>query len=206
MRHGPTKLYPNAKEGEVTLTTTKHQEVMKLPPNSRNRGSEFESVSVNFTLSNTKLNRRTHADLTPYDQPQEPFYWGESNNVLSQLPTLSPYVLYIFESLSFLTNNAIIEGKLEKTGLGVSRSGGRAEGKLDSVILQDAEHLIPMEKIEESVDKIRKWIGKVTVRSWNWKKKTREECGNKKELERSVSIERFMEERNGMMAKLKAKL
>lgn len=207
LRDVPTKLYPNAKEGEVTLTTTKHQEVMTfLRPNFRNRGGETEPDSVDFTLSNPKLNRRTHADLTPYDQPQEPFYRGESTIVFNQLPALRPPVLYIFGSLSFLTDDAIIEEKLAKTGSGVGGSGGRAEGRVDSVMVQDAGHLIPMEKVEESADHIGKWVGKEMVRFWDWQKKTQEEWGNLKGLERSVLSERFVEELNGMMAKSKAKL
>ncbi|KAH6614963.1 Alpha/beta hydrolase family-domain-containing protein [Boeremia exigua] len=207
LRDTPTKLFPDAKEGQVTLTTTKHQEVMTfLRPNFRNRGGETEPDSAGFTLTNPKLNRRTHADLTPYDQPQEPFYRGESTIVFNQLPALKPSVFYIFGSLSFLTNDAIIEEKLAKTGSGVGGSGGRAEGKVDSVMVQDAGHLIPMEKVEESADHVGKWIGKEMVRFWDWQKKTQDEWGTKTGIERGVLSERFVEELNGMMAKSKSKL
>lgn len=207
LRDVPSKLYPNAKQGEVTLTTTKHQEVMTfLRPNFRNRGGETEPDSAGFTLSNPKLNRRTHADLTPYEQPQDPFYRGESTIVFNQLPALRPSVFYIFGSLSFLTDDAIIEEKLSKTGSGVGGSGGRAEGMVDSVMVQDAGHLIPMEKVEESADHIGKWIGKEMVRFWDWQKKTQAEWGTKKGIERSVLSDRFVEELNGLMARQKAKL
>ena len=207
LRDVPTKLYPNAKQGEVTLTTTKHQEVMTfLRPNFRNRGGETEPDSADFTLSNPKLNRRTHADLTPYEQPQEPFYRGESTIVFNQLPALKPSVFYIFGSLSFLTDDAIIEEKLAKTGSGVGGSGGRAEGRVSSVMVQDAGHLIPMEKVEESADHIGQWVGKEMTRFWDWQKKTQEEWGSKKGIERSVLSERFVEELNGMMTKPKSKL
>ncbi|KAF2631978.1 alpha/beta-hydrolase [Macroventuria anomochaeta] len=207
LRNVPTKLYPDAKEGQVTLSTTKHQEVMTfLRPNFRNRGGETEPDSVDFTLTNPKLNRRTHADLTPYEQPQEPFYRGESTIVFNQLPTLRPSVLYVFGSLSFLTDDAIIEEKLAKTGSGVGGSGGRAEGRVDSVMVQDAGHLIPMEKVEESADHIGKWIGKEMVRYRDWEKKTQEEWGNKKGIERSVLSDRFVEELNGLMVRSKPNL
>jgi hypothetical protein len=177
-----------------------------LRPNFRNRDGETEPDSAGFTLSNPKLNRRTHADLTPYEQPQDPFYRGESTIVFSQLPALRPSVFYIFGSLSFLTDDAIIEEKLAKTGSGVGGSGGRAEGRVASVTVQDAGHLIPMEKVEESADHIGKWIGKEIIRFWDWQKKTQEEWGGKKGIERSVLSERFVEELNGLMAKQKAKL
>lgn len=207
LRDVPTKLYPNANQGEVTLTTTKHQEVMTfLRPNFKNRGGETEPDSAGFTLSNPKLNRRTHADLTPNEQPQDPFYRGESTIVYNQLPALRPSVFYVFGSLSFLTDDAIIEDKLSKTGSGVGGSGGRAEGRVASVTVQEAGHLIPMEKVEESADHIGKWIGKEMVRFWDWQKKTQEEWGSKKGIERSVLGERFVEELNGLMARQKAKL
>lgn len=207
LRDAPTKLYPDATDGQVTLTTTKHQEVMTfLRPNFRNKGGETEPDSADFTLSNTKLNRRTHADLTPYEQPQEPFYRGESTIVYNQLPALKPSVLYIFGSESFLTDDAIVEDKLAKTGSGVGGSGGRAEGRVDSVMVQDAGHLIPMEKVEESADHVGKWIGKEMVRYQDWEKKTQKEWGQKKGIERSVLSERFVAELNAMMAKPKAKL
>lgn len=207
LRDVPTKLYPNAKEGEVTLTTTKHQEVMTfLRPNFRNKGGESEIDSADFTLSNKKLNRRTHADLTPYEQPQEPFYRGESTIVFNQLPTLRPSVLYIFGSESSLTDDTIIEEKLARTGSGVGGSGGRVEGRVDSVMVQDAGHLIPMEKVEESAEHVGKWIGKEMVRYKDWEKKTQEEWGSKTGIERSVLSERFVEELNGLMARSKSKL
>lgn len=207
LRDVPTKLYPDAKGSEVTLTTTKHQEVMTfLRPNFKNSGGETEVDSTEFTLSNPKLNRRTHADLTPYEQPQEPFYRGESTIVFNQLPTLKPSVLYIFGSESFLTDDAIIEEKLAKTGSGVGGSGGRAEGRVTSVMVQGAGHLIPMEKVEESAEHVGKWIGKEMARFWDWEKKTKEEWGDKKGIERSVMSKRFVEELNGIMAKSKSKL
>jgi pimeloyl-ACP methyl ester carboxylesterase len=155
LRDVPTKLFPNATGTEVTLTTTKHQEVMTfLRPNFKNNGPGSEPDSTEFTLSNPKLNRRTHADLTPNEQPQAPFYRGESTIVFNQLPALRPSVLYVFGSKSFLTDDAIIEEKLAKTGSGVGGSGGRAEGMVSSVMVQDAGHLIPMEKVEESAEHV----------------------------------------------------
>ncbi|KAF9696233.1 hypothetical protein EKO04_006081 [Ascochyta lentis] len=206
LRDTPTKLYPDAKERQVTLTTTKHQEVMTfLRPNFRNRGGETEHDSADFTLTNPKLNRRTHADITPDEQPQEPFYRGESTIVFNQLPALKPSVLYIFGGKSSLTNDAIIEEKLAKTGSGVGGSGGRAEGRVDSVLLHDAGHLIPMEKVVETAEHTAKWIGKEMVRYWDWEQKTKEEWGSKKGIERAVLSGRFVEELNGLVAGAKAK-
>jgi pimeloyl-ACP methyl ester carboxylesterase len=200
LRDVPTKLFPDAKAPEVTLTTTKHQEVMTfLRPNFAARPGDTEPSSADFTLSNPKVNRRTHTDLNPDTTPQSPFYRGESTIVFNQLPHLRPSVFYIFGSGSFLTNDAIIEEKMRLTGSGVGGSGGRAEGRVANVMVQDAGHLIPMEKVEESADHIGRWIQKDLVRYWDWEKKTEEEWGSKKGLERSVLSERFVEELNAVM-------
>lgn len=207
LRDVPTKLYPDATGPEVTLTTTKHQEVMTfLRPNFSAREGDVDFSSAEFTLDNPKVNRRTHPDLTPYPQPQEPFYRGESTIVHNQLPHVRPSVFYIFGEFSFLTDDAIIEEKMALTGSGVGGSGGRAEGRVASVMVKKAGHLIPMEKVEESADHIGKWIGEEMVRYRDWEDKTQREWGSLKGNERSVLSERFTEELNRLMKRTKAKL
>jgi pimeloyl-ACP methyl ester carboxylesterase len=200
LRDVPTKLFPDAKAPEVTLTTTKHQEVMTfLRPNFSARPDDKEPSSSGFTLSNPKVNRRTHTDITPDTTPQAPFYRGESTIVFNQLPHIRPSVFYIFGEHSFLTNDAIVEEKMRLTGSGVGGSGGRDEGRVDNVMVKGAGHLIPMEKVEESADHIGKWLQKEMVRYRDWEKKTEEEWGSKKGIERSVLSTRFVEELNALM-------
>lgn len=195
LRDVPTSLFPDAKSPEVTLTTTKHQEVMTfLRPNFAARPGDKEPSSADFTLSNPKVNRRTHPDITPDADVQSPFYRGESTIVFNQLPAIRPSVFYIFGSLSFLTDDAVIEEKMTKTGSGVGGSGGRAEGRVANVMVQDAGHLIPMEKVGESATHIGKWIQKEMVRYWDWEKTTEEEWNGKVGVDRSVLSERFVEE------------
>ncbi|KAF1837610.1 toxin biosynthesis protein-like protein [Decorospora gaudefroyi] len=200
LRELPTKLFPDAKTPEVTLTTTRHQEVMTfLRPNFEPRPHDKEPSSAHFTLTNPKLNRRTHADMTPNATPQTPFYRGESTIVFNQLPALRPSVFYIFGELSFLTDDAAIEAKMSLTGSGVGGSGGRAEGRVANVTVKGAGHLIPMEKVGESADRISKWIGKEMVRYWDWERKTEEEWGGKQGVERSVLSARFVDELNELI-------
>ncbi|KAI4912603.1 hypothetical protein J4E90_006008 [Alternaria incomplexa] len=200
LRDAPTKLFPDAKKPEVTLTTTKHQEVMTfLRPNFTARPGDKEPSSAEFTLSNPKLNRRTHADITPTTEPQTPFYRGESTIVFNQLPSIRPSVFYIFGQHSFLTDDAVIEDKMRLSGSGVGGSGGRAEGRVANVTVQDAGHLIPMEKVEESADHISKWVGQEMKRYWDWERKTEEEWDGKQGVDRSVLPERFVEELNALI-------
>lgn len=187
---------------EVTLTTTKHHEVMTfLRPNYPARVGDKEPSSAEYSISNpTSLNRRSHPDLMPTPIPQAPFYRGESMMVFEQLPHLRPSVLYVFGSLSFLTEDpANIADKMAQTGSGGGGSGGVKEGRVDQVMVQDAGHLIPMEKVEESAEHVAKWIGKEMSR-WRINEKiTEEEWGNLKGYERSVLTDRYVEELSGAM-------
>lgn len=202
LRDVPTAVFPDAKAPEVTLTTTKHQEVMTfLRPNFPAQPGDTEPSSADFTTNNPKLNRRTHADLTPQAEPQAPFYRGESAIVFNQLPAIRPSVFYIFGSESSLTNPAIIEEKVAMTGVGVGGSGGRAEGRVESVTVQDAGHLIPMEKVQESAEHIGTWVQKEMVRYRDWERKTEEEWGARKGVERSVLSKRFVDEITALMKK-----
>ncbi|KAF2856286.1 toxin biosynthesis protein-like protein [Plenodomus tracheiphilus IPT5] len=202
LRDVPTSLFPDAKAPEVTLTTTKHQEVMTfLRPNFAARQGDTEPSSAEYTTTNPKVNRRTHADLTPQPEPQAPFYRGESAIVFNQLPSIRPSVFYIFGSESSLTDDAVIEEKVARTGVGVGGSGGRAEGRVDHVTVQDAGHLIPMEKVEESAEHIGKWIEKEMLRYWDWERKTEEEWAGRKGVQRRLLTDRFVEEINELMKK-----
>lgn len=200
LRDMPTKLFPDGKQPEVTLTTTKHQEVMTfLRGNFQERPGDKEPSSAEYTLSNPKVNRRTHPDITPFDEPQTPFYRGESTIVFSQLPSLRPSVFYIFGEHSFLTNDSVIEEKMRVTGSGVGGSGGRAEGRVANVTVKDTGHLIPMEKVDESADHISKWVSREMERYRDWERKTEEEWNGKQGMEKSLMSERFVEELDNLI-------
>lgn len=188
---------------EVTLTTTKHQEVMTfLRANFAFRpGIDTEPSSADYTESNPKaINRRTHPDLVPGPVPQSPFYRGESMFVFRQLPHLRPSVLYVFGSESFLTlDPQQITEKMELTGTGIGGSGGAPEGRVDNIVVQGAGHLIPMEKVEESAQHVARWVGREMVRWWEDERRTEAEWGTKRGTERSVLTERFVEELQATM-------
>lgn len=195
-------LTPNApKPKEVTLRTTRHQEVMTfLRGNFSSRPGDKEPSSAEYSISNlSAINRRTHPDLTPGPHTQSPFYRGESMLVFQQLPHLRPSVLYIFGSLSFLTlDPEVIRDKMEVTGTGPGGSGGAKEGRVSQVMVQGAGHLIPMEKVEESATHVATWIGQELLRWRANEKLTEEEWGDKKGVERAVVPERFHEELQNM--------
>ncbi|KAF2745222.1 alpha/beta-hydrolase [Sporormia fimetaria CBS 119925] len=192
----PTVTPNPPKPKEVTLTTTKHQEVMTfLRGNFSARAGDKEQSSAEYTLTNPVINRRTHPDLTPGPTTQSPFYRGESMIVFQQLPNVRPSVFYVFGEKSFLTMDPDnIKDKLENTGTGVGGSGGVNEGRVSDVTVRGAGHLIPMEKVEESASHAANWIGREMTRWRANEKLTEEEWGTKHDAERSVIPERFQEE------------
>ena len=192
----PTLALTAPQPKEVTLTTTKHQEVMTfLRPNYPFRRGDKESSSAEYCFANPNINRRTHPDLVASILPQSPFYRGESMMVFQQLPHLRPSVLYIFGELSFLTEDpAVIEDKIANTGTGAGGSGGMKEGRVDQVTVQGTGHLIPMEKVEESAQHMATWIGKEMNRWRANEKISEEEWGLLQGIERSVLPDRFIEE------------
>ena len=206
----PATMPTPSKSKEVTLTTTKHQEVMTfLRPNFAFRdGIDTEPSSADCTTANpTAINRRTHPDLVPQPVPQTPFYRGESMQVFTQLPHIRPSVFYIFGSQSFLTLDPVqITEKMELTGSGVGGSGGAKEGRVANVMVQGAGHLIPMEKVEESAGHVAKWVGGEMVRFRENERASEAEWGLRKGLERSVITERFMEELKAVHSKSSSKL
>ena len=195
------------KSREVTLKTTKHQEVMTfLRPNYAFRpGVDTEATSHLYCDDNTTaINRRTHPDLIQSPVPQTPFYRGESMLVFRQLPFLRPSVLYIFGSLSFLTlDKTQIDEKMELTGSGPGGSGGAKEGRVANVMVEGAGHLIPMEKVEESATHIASWVGKEMGRFWDGERRTEAEWEGKKGVERSLLSKRFVDELEGMVPRPK---
>jgi len=131
-------------EKEVTLRTTKHQEVLSF-------------VRPNFDASPSPL---THWDVDPAANPQQPFYRPEPIITFRNLPHLKPSVLYLFGSESEVSAPLFREEKMRVTGTGVGGSGGQKTGRVKEVLIMGAGHLIPMERVEETADLCVAWLGR----------------------------------------------
>ncbi|KAJ9647940.1 hypothetical protein H2201_001306 [Coniosporium apollinis] len=178
LKHGlrdlPTELYPSTtnlptssvpvtaeptvtpeppEEKQVTLTTTKHQEVFTfLRPKPSLDPSTTSATSSSY-------NRLTHPDVTPLENPQAPFYRPEPIITFHNLPFLRPSVLYIFGTESPMSAPEFRAEKMATTGTGVSGSGGAAEGRVKEVVMEGVGHLIPMERVKETAEACKEWIG-----------------------------------------------
>ena len=157
LRDLPTKLYDDTAESrpyeptekEVTLTTTKHQEVFTFA-----RPTPKLSTLVDMGLPP----RLTHPDLDPDVDGDVPIYRPELNITFLNLPFLRPSALYVFGETSPFSDEQLMKEKLETTGTGRGGSGGMAKGRVQHVMLEGAGHLVPMEKVDETGRECARWL------------------------------------------------
>jgi len=151
---------PNAQtEQEVTLTTTKHQEVFSFLRSNFATASHPDPV--------TDSNPLTHPDVDPSIQLVDmDYYTAAPLLTFRRLPQLRPSVLYVFGSKSNLSEPLARADKMAVTGTGVDGSGGAKKGRVQEIVL-DAGHLIPMEDTEGCGRQCATWIAAEMQR---WKK------------------------------------
>lgn len=162
IRPTPTALYPGERNGAVTLSTTKHQEVRSFlrPMFSRRKGVYDEAQ------------REAYPDIDPSLDPSLiPFYKPEVPATFHRLKYLRPSVLYIFGEQSDMSTPALIAKKLARTGIATGGSGGAAQGRVQELTIKGRGHLVPMEVVDECATAIGSWIGKELQR---WEKKQQE--------------------------------
>ncbi|KAF2089009.1 hypothetical protein K490DRAFT_38616 [Saccharata proteae CBS 121410] len=171
LRELPTKLYPSpstpggpsrstAAAPEVTLSTTKHQEVFTfLRPNFRTDISPSNPQAPDLIVSpDGRQDRETHPDFDLRSDRNYSFYRPEPISTFHQLPFLRPSVLYVFGETSYLSNPDFRRGKMEVTGTGVGGSGGAKEGRVKEVVVEGVGHLIPMEAVRKTAVLGTEWI------------------------------------------------
>ncbi|SPO04889.1 related to host-specific AK-toxin Akt2 [Cephalotrichum gorgonifer] len=135
------------KGGEVTLTTTKHQE-------------DFTFLRPTVAAYDAAGQRLVRPDLVPDLPPDNPlgnypFYRPEPSLTLSRLPSLRPGVLYVLGETSNVSDPVITRDRERVTGTGRGGSGGR----MRSVTLKGRGHLIPMEVPGECAALAAEWMG-----------------------------------------------
>lgn len=149
----PTTAITPPPEKQVTLTTTKHQEVLTfLRPN-------FPTPS--YPNPATEPNPVTHPDVDPSAAPNAPFYSPVGISTFHKLPHLRPSVFYVFgdeKAGAFLSSPVMAADKLANTGVGVGGSGGAAKGRVSSVSFKGVGHLIPMEVVDRTAEACANWI------------------------------------------------
>lgn len=156
LRDLPTKVYDDTAEArpyepqekEVTLTTTKHQEVFTFL-----RPTPKTSMLVDLGLPE----RLTHPDFDPALKDQL-FYRAEGIRTFENLPYLAPSAFYVFGEHSDLSTPSAMNDNLDNTGTALGGSGGVAAGRVQHVLLKGTGHLIPMEKVDETARVCTEWL------------------------------------------------
>ncbi|GAB7365530.1 hypothetical protein MBLNU230_g6603t1 [Neophaeotheca triangularis] len=202
LRDTPTPLYPAAgsspshpqtakadsngsTDAEVTLTTTKHQEVFTF--------QRANWPTESHPYPNTDPNPTTHPDIDPTSSPNAPFYRGEPIATFKRLPTLRPTVQYIFGEESPLSAPILCADKMAVTGVGVGGSGGARKGRVRQVTVKGAGHLIPMEKVEETAGHCVDWLVPEMGRWWEQEVALAREWSQVPKERKAVMSEEFVE-------------
>lgn len=169
IRHGyrslPTALYPqtesqgdsqaNQNDGPVTLTSSKHQEVMQY-------------IRPNFA-GHKPLGQEESTEGPPHDplfQPDVigpsyktvPFYRSEPLIAWKLLDHVRPSVLYVHGERSPISTPEIRAEILHRTGAGVGGSGGVKNSQVKQTIIEGSGHQLPLEMVAETASAIGAWV------------------------------------------------
>lgn len=137
-------------ETEVTLKTTKHQEVFSF--------ARANFPTPEYPDPNMLPNPITHPDIPSTRRPVAPFYRPEPMTTFTKLPFVRPSVFYVFGDKSDLSLPELVEGKMAVTGVGVGGSGGAKKGRVAQITFKGVGHLIPMEVTSQTADVAAEWI------------------------------------------------
>lgn len=144
-------MQPTKDDVAVTLTTTKHQEVLTF--------LRANLSTAEYPDPGRHPNLVTNPDVDTSSMPAAPFYSPVPIATFHRLPHLRPSVLYIFGSESFLSAPLLKADKLAHTGVGVGGSGGVKAKRVAEVTFEGIGHLIPMEVVGRTADACVDWLG-----------------------------------------------
>ncbi|CAM1501893.1 Fc.00g038770.m01.CDS01 [Cosmosporella sp. VM-42] len=176
--------FNKSKKKEVTLTTTKHQEV-------------FTFLRPSWPAYDAEGKTIIHPELTPdldpalnEKWPTYPVYRPEGPNTVIRLPELRPSVLYIFGGQSNLSPPELRLEKMRTTGVGIGGSGGAKKGRVKEVVGEEYGHLIPMEAPLLCAKAAAEWVASELERWWTGEREY-EEWTKKSRVEKTTISEEF---------------
>jgi|SRR5687768_3110753 pimeloyl-ACP methyl ester carboxylesterase len=161
---------------EVTLTTTKHQEVFTfLRPSWPGYDPKAKKVVNRAAVPDLDSSLSERYNVYPLYRPEPPMTWH-------RLPHVRPSVLYIFGGKSNLSPPELIQEKLDRTGTGVGGSGGTKERRVKGITSAEHGHLIAQEAPVLCAKEAATWVKSEMERWWveenefqEWAKKSQEE-------------------------------
>ncbi|KAK3623219.1 hypothetical protein LTR56_021698 [Elasticomyces elasticus] len=136
---------PDTSKKEITLATTKHQEVLTF---LRPTPTADQILPVDAT----------HPELDPEADPEMQFYSPALSPTFKKLPFVRPSVFYIYGDKSDLSAPLLKADRRAQTGVGIGGSGGVKAGRVSEVTFEGIGHLIPMEVVGQTADAATSWI------------------------------------------------
>ncbi|KAK3381368.1 Alpha/beta hydrolase family-domain-containing protein [Podospora didyma] len=153
LRDTPSRLYPDAPSGQVTLTTSKHMECFTY---YRPKAQAYDSSSGSRILDESKI--VDAAEDRPKTAPDFPFYRPEGSSTTERLPNLRPGTLWLFGETSDVNPPDVREEKMELTGVGAGGSGGVKAGRVRQVTVVGYGHLVPMEATTRCAEEAAEFV------------------------------------------------
>jgi pimeloyl-ACP methyl ester carboxylesterase len=179
LRDTPTALYPTAPAGSVTLTTTKHQEVLTYLRQRFAYSGVYDAAA-----------RRAYPDMEHGGDPGMPFYRPEAPGTFTQLPSLRPSALYLFGDTSPLNPPDVRKENVDHTGIGIGGSGGVEEERVRGEALQGLGHLLAMEDPGRCADLAAPWIG-AELKRWRKEQEAWREWTKRPQMEKITVSEQW---------------
>lgn len=125
--------------GEVTLATTKHQEVLTfLRPSWPAFDSDGKTVVDPKWMPDVGTSLKVEFAMYP-------FYRPEAVNTFLRMPNLRPGVIFILGGQSNVIGDDDAIKRTEITGTGLGGSGGVAAGRVKEIVHEKYGHFIPLE-------------------------------------------------------------
>ncbi|KAL5365810.1 hypothetical protein BJX96DRAFT_169408 [Aspergillus floccosus] len=164
--------------GAVTLVTTKDQETFALTRPTYLTPSE-PGVSALWTPPGPDSTAALDGVLRQH--VHWAFLQPEPMAIFHQLPLLRPAALYMYGARSeFLRGGGMRERARARTGASVLGSGGEARGRVQSMEIEEAGHMAPVEQPARIArqtarwiaDEVRRWREEQTAVEAEWRGKT----------------------------------
>ncbi|KAL4977129.1 alpha/beta-hydrolase [Aspergillus desertorum] len=155
---------PTKAEGTVTLTTSKHQEVVQYLRANFNQKRQLNSDKD--PDAHERHDPVFYPDIMGPPHAIYPFYRFEPIFAWRFLKHVRPSVLYLFGENSPVSTPALRAEKLERTGKGIGGSGGYKSNRVKEVIFPGAGHHLPFEAVEGVSDAASTWLKQEMIR---WK-------------------------------------
>ncbi|KAK4654675.1 hypothetical protein QC762_408280 [Podospora pseudocomata] len=184
LRPTPTRIYPDAPAGSVTLLTTKHMESFTYYRPIRQKLMGGGKHELDWDLI-------PDADEVVHKNPDFPFYRPEGGPATAnKLPHLRPGCIWIFGSESNVNPPDVRQEKLDLTGVGPGGSGGAKNGRVKAVTIEGYGHLVPMERTTEVATYAADFLVE-DLEHWRREQEEFERWAKKRDEEKWVISEEF---------------